>query len=261
MASEIRVNSITNRSGLGTVTFSDTGVVLSGVSTFTVSSGSVSSPSISPTGDSNTGIFFPAADTIAFAEGGVEAARLDSSGRLGIGTTNPSQKLDVIGVVQAGNGTIRGQMSYSTRVEMGAASNHNLGFITNNTTQMLLDTSGNFQFNSGYGSAATAYGCRAWVNFNGTTASPSTIRGSGNISSVTKFATGQYGLNFTTAMPDANYSTVAQCIACGIVAGLYVEVIGSSGCGAPTTSSTALRVITPSATTYDSSYVYAAVFR
>ena len=89
MASEIRVNSITNRSGLGTVTFSDTGVVLSGVSTFTVSSGSTSAPSISPTGDSNTGIFFPSPDTIAFAEGGVEALRITSASRVGLGTNIP----------------------------------------------------------------------------------------------------------------------------------------------------------------------------
>jgi hypothetical protein len=47
--------------------------------------------------------------------------------------------------------------------------------------------------------------CRAWVNFNGTTASPSTIRGSFNVSSVTKNGTGDYTVNFTTAMPDANY--------------------------------------------------------
>jgi hypothetical protein len=106
MASEIRVNSITNRSGLGTVTFSDTGVVLSGVSTFTVSSGSVSSPSISPTGDSNTGIFFPAADTIAFAEGGVEVIRVNSSGNLGIGTNNPYAKthIEINAAAGAGSG-------------------------------------------------------------------------------------------------------------------------------------------------------------
>jgi len=95
MASEIRVNSITNRSGLGTVTFSDTGVVLSGVSTFTVSAGSASAPSISPSGDSNTGIFFPAADTIAFAEGGVEALRIDSNANIGIGTFGPTTKFEV----------------------------------------------------------------------------------------------------------------------------------------------------------------------
>ena len=50
--------------------------------TVTVPSGSVSSPSISPSGDTNTGIFFPAADTIAFSEGGTEAMRIDSSGRV-----------------------------------------------------------------------------------------------------------------------------------------------------------------------------------
>jgi len=49
--------------------------------------GSASAPVITRTGDTNTGIFFPAADTIAFAEGGVEAMRLDSSGNLGLGVT------------------------------------------------------------------------------------------------------------------------------------------------------------------------------
>ena len=49
--------------------------------------GSASAPSITNTGDGNTGIFFPAADTIAFAEGGVEAMRLDSAGNMGLGVT------------------------------------------------------------------------------------------------------------------------------------------------------------------------------
>jgi hypothetical protein len=64
-----------------TVTASGTvsGATVSGT-TVNVGAGTVSAPSISPTGDSNTGIFFPAADTIAFAEGGVEALRLDSTG-------------------------------------------------------------------------------------------------------------------------------------------------------------------------------------
>ena len=47
--------------------------------------------------------------------------------------------------------------------------------------------------------------CRAWVNYNGVT---QTIIGSFNISSITYNATGNYSLNFTTAMPDANYATV-----------------------------------------------------
>ena len=52
-----------------------------------VPAGSASAPSIYPTGDTNTGIFFPAADTIAFAEGGAESMRIDSSGNLMVGTT------------------------------------------------------------------------------------------------------------------------------------------------------------------------------
>ena len=66
--------------------------------------------------------------------------------------------------------------------------------------------SGDLSFNSGYGSAAVAYGCRAWVNFNGT-GTPA-IRASGNVSSITDNGTGDYTVNFTTAMPDANYSMV-----------------------------------------------------
>ena len=64
----------------------------------------------------------------------------------------------------------------------------------------------NLKFNSGYGSAATAYGCRAWVNFDGT--GTVSIRDSGNVSSITDNGTGNYGVNLTTAMPDANYAAV-----------------------------------------------------
>jgi hypothetical protein len=76
------------------------------------------------------------------------------------------------------------------------------------TEQMRLTPAGNFQFNSGYGSVATAYGCRAWVNFNGT-GTPA-IREDGNVSSITDNGTGDYTVNFTTAMPDANYNAVSM---------------------------------------------------
>ena len=77
-------------------------------------------------------------------------------------------------------------------------------FQQNGTTQAAITAAGLFQFNSGYGSVATAYGCRAWVNFNGT--STVAIRASGNVTSITDNGTGDYTVNFTTAMPDANYS-------------------------------------------------------
>jgi len=75
-----------NLTGLAaTANVTTSSLVVIGVST--VAAGSAAAPSITPTGDSDTGIFFPAADTIAFGEGGAEAARIDSSGRLLLGTS------------------------------------------------------------------------------------------------------------------------------------------------------------------------------
>ena len=68
---------------------------------------------------------------------------------------------------------------------------------------MRIDSSGNLKINSGYGSVATAYGCRSWVNFDGS--STVSIRASGNVSSITDNGTGDYTVNFSTAMPDANF--------------------------------------------------------
>jgi len=72
---------------------------------------------------------------------------------------------------------------------------------------MRIDSAGNLKFNSGYGSVATAYGCRAWVNFNGT--GTVAIRASGNVSSVADGGVGIYTVNFTNSMPDNDYSTQA----------------------------------------------------
>jgi hypothetical protein len=71
-----------------------TTLAASGVTT--VQAGTVSAPAITTTGDTNTGIFFPAADTIAFTEGGVERMRIDSAGNVGIGTSSPAAKLHVL---------------------------------------------------------------------------------------------------------------------------------------------------------------------
>lgn len=62
--------------------------------------------------------------------------------------------------------------------------------------------------------SAPIYGCRAWVNFDGTAGTTvdgefrCTIRASGNVSKVVRNSTGNYTLHFTTAMPDTNYAAV-----------------------------------------------------
>ena len=98
--------------------------------------------------------------------------------------------------------------------------------------------SGDLSFNSGYGSAAVAYGCRAWVNFNGT--STVAIRASGNVTSITDNGTGDYTVNFTTAMPDANYA-----VAGSYFIGNSLPNRGSTSIGLATTMSTsACQIIT-----------------
>lgn len=69
---------------------------------------------------------------------------------------------------------------------------------------------GNLNLDAGYGSKAPIYGVRAWVNFDGTTNTGGNcdIRASANVSSVTDNGTGDYTINFTSAMPDVNYCTV-----------------------------------------------------
>ncbi len=83
-----------------------------------------------------------------------------------------------------------------------------VGLSTNSTQVAKIDSSGVFYMNSGYGSVGAAYGCRAWVNFDGT--GTVAIRGSGNVTSITDNGTGNYTVNFTNSMPDANYAAIVN---------------------------------------------------
>lgn len=88
------------------------GVNLSVTGVATFADGSVSAPSITNDGDTNTGIYFPAPDTIAFTEGGVESYRLHPSGGISIGnTTDPG----------ATNLSVTGTGKFGTTVGVGAA--------------------------------------------------------------------------------------------------------------------------------------------
>jgi hypothetical protein len=100
---------------------------------------------------------------------------------------------------------------------------------------------------------APVYAARAWVNFNGT--GTVAIRASGNVSSITDNGTGDYTVNFTTAMADANYSiaSMGRNIANNELTTLHASI-------APTT--TAVRIRSQSISAYgDNEYMYLSVFR
>jgi hypothetical protein len=122
------------------------------------------------------------------------------------------------------------------------------------TLSSTLGVTGNLSFNSGYGSSAVAYGCRAWVNFNGT--GTVAIRASGNVTSITDNGVGDFTVNFTTAMPDVNYSSVA-CCNYDNAGGMTDPSIGNQSAGS-------CRVIShdiAGGTKYDAHAVNVAVFR
>jgi len=133
---------------------------------------------------------------------------------------------------------------------------NSVGIATNSSERVRVDSSGNFLFNSGYGSVATAYGCRAWVNFNGT--GTVAIRASGNVSSITDNGTGDYTVNFTTAMPDANYS-VGGCLAVDF-SNNGSRVLNLSG-AAPTTSACRVSTVLPGTGNQDCLFVAVQIFR
>jgi len=170
----------------------------------------------------------------------------DASGNVGIGTASPADLLDLAasntGLLSTdANNTLRftdtdtstatnqplGKIEWysadaTTSARVGAyilataqgtsgGGNLEFGTATNTgtvTEQMQITGAGDLQFNSGYGSVATAYGCRAWVNFNGT-GTPA-IRASGNVQSITDNGVGDYTVVFENNMPDVNYSFVGS---------------------------------------------------
>ena len=108
---------------------------------------------------------------------------------------------------------------------------------------------------------APLYMCRAWVNFNGT--GTVVIRASGNVSSITDNGTGDYTINFTTAMPDTNYTTVGSGFINVGSYGVMFQVTGSGGT-ATTYTTSAVRINTRSnetSTLTDSAYVFGLVSR
>lgn len=105
--------------------------------------------------------------------------------------------------------------------------------------------------------SAPVYACRAWVNFNGTTA---TIRNSGNITSITDNGTGKYTVNMTTAMPDTQYSVVIG-VGDDSTSGIMATTGNNGYVPSFTTTSFRMQTMNFSATQQDKDHIHAAVFR
>jgi len=175
---------------------------------------------------------------------GTTAVTIDTSQSVAIGSTSTASatRLTVKGAGTGGNTLLNCQDSGGTAL-------------------LTLAENGNLSFNSGYGSNATAYGCRAWVNFNGT--GTVAIRASGNVSSITDNGTANYTVNFSTSLPDINYCIVAS----GTNAesnGPYVLVPNTYADVeyAPTTTSCRVGALVPGVSwSKDQKYSYVSIFR
>ena len=239
-----------------------------GVATF--SAGTVSLPAITTTGDTNTGIFFPAADTIAFAEGGAEAMRIDSSGNVGIGTTSPVSKLHVYGTGQigtiessgdyssSGSGFIRYKDSTGNRGYVGFGGTSNLMTISNTLTSGVI----NFETN---GSERMRIDSSGKVGV-GTVSATSLLQTAGS-SSVSAFKTPNIAevntVSATAATGTINYDVTTQSVlyyTSNASGNFTVNFRGSSGTTLNTVMSTgeslsATFLVTNGATAYYNSAV------
>lgn len=120
-------------SASGATTLSST-LAVTGVTT--VQAGTAAAPAITTSGDTNTGIFFPAADTIAFGEGGAEAMRINSSGNVLIGATTQAA---------AARSTVQTATDNSRFMGFQSSAGAEIGYIFNNTTATQYSTSSDYR--------------------------------------------------------------------------------------------------------------------
>lgn len=178
----------------------------------------------------NNRLQYTGSNSAALIVAGANAINITSAGNVGIGTSAPDQKLQVAGNIRIADYGAIGPVSNTTGIVIhggnnisgnplqsgiifrgntggaGGTASNGLEFYANGAQTMRLESGGNLLMNSGYGSAAVAYGCRAWANWDGRSTGTITPRASGGVTSVTKITTGSYSINFNFTMPDVNYS-------------------------------------------------------
>ena len=163
-------------------------------------------------------IKYPKNATVKYTDGNVYVSLVDNNTALPTNATNwtiynPSSLTSLDGqfVKLTGNETIAGVKTFSSSpivptptTNTQAANKAYVDSVSGGGAWSANDTRAKTALNAS--GNAPIYACRAWVNFNGT--GTIAIRASGNVSSITDKGTGDYTVNFTTAMPNANYSVI-----------------------------------------------------
>jgi hypothetical protein len=122
-------------------------LTVTGSASVAFAAGTVSAPSITASGDTNTGLWFPAADTLAASVGGVEGWRLTSAGNLGIGTAGATAR----GNLDVSSGNLGGSQTRSIHLGYSAADFY--GFRVANINDAGATFAGTFRIQRGVGSS------------------------------------------------------------------------------------------------------------
>jgi hypothetical protein len=200
-----------------------------------LNAGTAAAPAYSFSSDTNTGIFSPGADQLALSAGGAEVLRATATGVQSFQTltlNNGGANSVVVSANDGGIELIRGDGAPFIDFKSGIGEDYDcriqqvsngLDFSTggdgSSVARLRVASDGSrSSVIPGGSTLLPEFQCRAWVNFNGT--GTVAIRASGNVSSITDNGTGDYTVNFTTNMPDANYCA-------SIVAGS--QTVGANG--------------------------------
>jgi hypothetical protein len=170
-------------------------------------------------GNSSVEVVDSGSGYVSIVVDGAEAMHIDNSGDIGFGTPTPDRRMHIsssaVGAIKVTSGSSTDAFlqleTTANEAFIGIDESTNRLKINNAGTlggeeHLSIDTTGMIRFNSGFGSAGHAYGCRAWVNFDGT-GTPS-IRDDGNVSSITDNGEGRFGINFSSSMPDGNFAVM-----------------------------------------------------
>jgi len=215
---------------------------------YIVPAGTAAAPSVTFYADTDSGFYSGGANIVGVSVGGVSVGTFSSSGFTGNITGNAATVTN--GVYTTGDQTIAGVKTFSSSPVVPTASVDDNSTKAASTAFVVAQIADDAPSKTGTGAsgtwgisvtgnAATAttattvsdaaitaakldgaqsgsapiFGARAWVNFDGTgtVGTNQTIRASGNVASVYKNAAGDYTVNFTTAMQDANYCVAGIC--------------------------------------------------